>query len=173
MQMAGKKTVGDEVASIGYLAGIIIGVLGMYLVISELQIMRKVAQVKKWPFLKQGGIVIDAASQTAVNTTSYGLVIVNHAYQEPNYRARVSFAYKINGITHISNKLSYNEAWESNPLVAANEMKLYTPGTLVDIYVNPHNFAEAYIENKEYHVYDRLLFGAVLALVGLYVLIKV
>lgn len=167
-----QSDVKTDLLSAGYVVGIIIGIVGFIMLISQLLTIYKIRQIKKWPIKKKAGTIIDSYMENSSSNTTYSILIVSQGYYKLIYRTRASFTYNINGKTYISNSISYYEPWESNPIIAKTENLKLKQGQFVDIKVNPKNPSEAYIYNKPYDNYAKILFSAILVLIGLYIIFK-
>lgn len=166
------SNVGKAFASAGYIVGIIITIIGLILLVGEFIKSVKVATINHWPIIKNGGIIKDTYLETSSGYISYSIFFVSSSYYEPYYRTRVSFMYQNNGQTYTSNKLSYYEPWQTNPMYAKVQSDIYKPGNRVDIRINPRNSSEAYIENKFFLNYYNLFIGLLLSIIGLYIAYK-
>ena len=166
------RDISADLASAGYFVGIIVGIIGLVMIIIELYIFYKINKIDKWLKLKDAGIVIDSFLERTTRSVSYSLLFASQSFSYLYYRTRISFNYKIDGIIYTSNKFSYYEPWDSNPTIAEIENDIYKIGTVVDIIINPKNIREAYIVNKKYRNYTKLIIGMALLLIGIYSLWK-
>lgn len=167
-----KSDIMNDLSSLGYLVGIIIGIIGLIFLIKELLIIIKVSQIKKWPIVKNAGIVLNSYIEQITNRTTYSIFILTKEYPQNQYRNRIIFAYKINNNWYIGKQVSFFEPWCTNPAESQLENKLFKIGTKLDIRINPNNPAEAYILNKEYTDYFELTVGIVLSVIGIYSIIN-
>lgn len=163
-----KTNLTKTIISAGLLIIIIIGTIGIILIIIELYKINKINLIKKWPIIKDGGTVIDYSLETARSSYSYSVILYSSSYDVVVYRNRIAFSYKIDGQEYISHKISYYEPWFSNPIQAKIENKVLEKGNKVDIRVNPRNPHEAYVYNKPYNSYSRLIVGIVFIIIGIY-----
>lgn len=163
----------NDLISIGYLAGLIIGIFGFVLFLIELGVIYKIRSIDRWPVYPKSAVIYDSYMQNTYNTTTYSIVVMSTALNNVYYRTRASFIYKVNGQTYIGNRMSYNEPWESNPIIAKSENDLLSRGAKVDIMINPNDPQEAYIYNKPYDSHWKLLVGFILTLIGIYIILKV
>ncbi|XWV26958.1 hypothetical protein QJ857_gp0091 [Tupanvirus soda lake] len=161
-----------DILSFGYIVGVIFGIIGFSLLLIELGTLYKIYTISNWPVIKNGAIIRDSYMENTSGSTTYSIFLVAEAYYKLYYRTRASFAYKINGKTYVGDKISFNEPWDSNPITAKIESDILVKGAIVDIRVNPYDPSEAYIYNKPYNGYGRLLIGLVLSLIGVYVILK-
>ncbi len=162
----------NDLLSFGYIAGIIIGVIGFVLLLIELGTIHKINSISKWPIIKNGGVIRDSYMENVSGYTTYSIILISNAYYRLFYRTRASFIYKINGKTYIGNNVSFNEPWDSNPMTAKVESDLLLKGSSVDIRVNPYDPSEAYIFNKPYKSYWLLISAIALSLIGVYIIYK-
>ncbi|XWV25620.1 putative ORFan [Tupanvirus deep ocean] len=161
-----------DILSFGFMVGVIIGIIGFALLLIELGTLYKIYTIDKWPVIKNGAIIRDSYMENTSGSTTYSIFVVSEAYYNLYYRTRASFVYKINGKTYVGNKISFNEPWEANPMIAKIESDVLVKGAKVDIRVNPYDPSEAYIYNKSYRNYGLLFVGLVLSFIGIYVIIK-
>lgn len=164
--------VGKAFVSAGYITGFIIAIIGIILLIGEFIKAVKMARINNWPVITNGGVIKDSYMETSSGNISYSIFFISSSYYEPYYRTRVSFVYQVNGQAYMSNKLSYYEPWQSNPMLSKVESDIYQPGKRVDIRINPKNPTEAYIMNKFYLNYYNLIVGLVFAIMGIYIVYK-
>lgn len=162
------KDVSNDLTAAGYFVGIIVGIIGLIIIIIELHMFYKINNINKWVKLKDAGIIIDSFLESTTKSVSYSILFASQSFNYLYYRTRISFNYKINGIIYTSNKFSYYEPWDPNPTIAEIDNNIYKIGTIVDIIVNPKNIKEAYIVNKKYHNYTKLIIGIALLLIGIY-----
>ena len=167
-----QSDVKTDLLSAGYFTGFIIGVIGLILLLIELNMINKIRQINTWPIIKNGGTIRDSYMENSSSNTNYSILVVSESYYSLIYRTRASFIYQINGKKNISNKISYYEPWESNPMIAKIENDTLKKGSTVNIRVNPKNVSEAYIYNKPYNRYVRLAIASILTLIGIYALVK-
>ena len=162
-----------DLLAFGYVVGIILAIIGLTMLMIEISTIRKINQIKRWPILRRAGTIRDSYMETITGATTYSIVIVSEAYYNLNYRTSASFTYRINGKTYISNKISYYEPWQNNPIIAKVENDILTKGSTVDIRVNPNDPSEAYIFNKPYDSYFKLILAIILSVIGLYFVYKI
>lgn len=162
----------NDLLSAGYITGLIVGIIGFVILLIEINTYYKIHSINKWPIIKNGGTIRDSYMESSSGSTTYSIFVISKSFYNLSYRTRASFTYKINDKIYISNKISYYEPWETNPMYAKIETDLLKKDSKVDIRVNPHNPNEAYIYNKPYDIYITLLIGIILSLIGVYVIYK-
>jgi hypothetical protein len=162
-----------DLLSAGYVLGIIIGIIGLALLISGLATIIKIYRINKWPVTKNAATVRDSFMETSSSNVSYSILIVSQSHSNTMYRTRGSFTYQVNNQTYISNKISYYEPWQSNPIIPKIENGLLKKGELIDLRINPKNPTEAYIFNNPYDKPTRIFISILLILLGSYVIIKI
>lgn len=167
-----KTDLTKDLLSAGYIIGLIAGIIGFIILINELHTIYKINRIKSWPITKQGGTIRDSYMESASTSTNYSIFVISRSQSHITYRTRASFEYTVNGRTYVSDKVSYYEAWNTNPVVAKVQTDLLARGNKVDIRINPKNPAEAYIYNESFDSYGRLLFGIILTIIGIYVVVK-
>lgn len=155
-------------SSAGYLIGIILGIIGLVIIIIELDTFYSVQQIESWPIIKDGGTIIESYFENTTDYYGYSIFVVSQTFYGQYYRNRLAFSYEIDGKKYIGTQYSYYEPWHRNPMVAKIQNKNFKPGTKVDIRINPNNPGEAYIANKPYNNYVKLTAGIILAVIGIY-----
>lgn len=165
-----RSNLSRDILSAGHTIGIILGIIGFVLLFNELHILYKINTINNWPIIKNGGIISDSYLQNSSGNTSYSIFFISKSYINLFYRTRASFIYKLRGKIYTSNKISFFEPWESNPIIAKVESDALTRGTKVDIRINPYDASEAYIYNKPYNSYTRLGIAIFLSIIGIYVI---
>ena len=161
-----------DIISVGILVGIIVGLIGLVILINEIYIINKIRQINSWPIIHNGGTIIDSQIETTSSNTTYSILLMSRSYTNSLYRIRTSFTYKINDKTLISNRSSYYEPWQSNPIISRVQYDHLKKGSIVDIRINPHNVTEAYIYNKMYDQYYRLVIAIIMIAISAYVVVK-
>ncbi len=162
----------DLLLSAGYLVGLFFLVTGFYIFITEANRFYKISQINSWPITKNAGQITNSHMETTISSSSYNSFFYKSTTYDLLYRTRVAFNYTVDGTEHHSDKLSYYEPWDSNPMSAKEENSFLKPGTIVNIIVNPKNSAEAYITNKHYNNYVRIIYGFLLFSIGLFIVLK-
>ena len=163
-----QSDVTKDLISVGYIVGIIIGVIGFVFLVTDIITLAKIRQIKNWAIIKNGATIIDSYMENTSSSTTYSILVISETHSNLLYRTRASFAYKIDNKSYLSNKVSYYEPWESNPAIAKVETDKLKKGNKVDVRVNPKNPSEAYIYNKTYNKYMRIMFCILLILIGIY-----
>lgn len=167
-----KSGLANTLLSAGYITGIIVGVIGLVILIIQLNYFYKIRQINRWPVYKDAGTIRDSYLEIASGGTTYSIFVVSSSSYTLYYRTRVAFTYEVNGKKYVSRQLSYYESWNSNPMYAKIESDIYVRGRKVNIRINPKNPSEAYITNKPYNQYLLTLIGIILTAIGLYVIYK-
>lgn len=163
-----KTNLKKTILSAGSLIIIIIGTIGIVLIIIELYKINKINSINKWPIIENAGTILDSSLETARYSYSYSVILYSSSYDQTVYRNRIAFSYNVNGKEYISHKISYYEPWNTNPIETKIEDKILKIGSKVDIRVNPNNPYEAYVYNKPYTTYSRLIIGIILIIIGIY-----
>lgn len=168
-----KTDLKNDLLSAGYITGIILGIIGFVLLILEVGTFYKIHEISKWPITKNGGIINDSYMETSSGSTTYSIVLISQSRGSLSYRTRASFNYVVNGKTYTSNKISYYEPWNSNPIEAKVQNDDLTKGNLVNVRINPGDPTEAYIYNFSYTLGMRFIISLILSVVGIYFIFKV
>lgn len=164
------KRIADVFISAGYITGLILGIIGLILVLIELNKFYKISQINNWPVLKSGATIIDNHFETYNTSDNLNLVIYNNSSSYNYYRTRFLFKYKINGDDYVGTRYSYYEPWTDNPVIAKSIEQSFKIGSKVNVVINPTKPSEAYIFNHPYDNFNRLVIGFALVIVGFYTL---
>lgn len=167
-----QKNIWTAVTSVGYVTGVILGIIGITLLIYELYQYYYVHKINRWPITKNGGTILGNYMEETTNNITYNAILYSQTFNQLYYRTRVAFKYTVGADTYISNQLSYYEGWYTNPIIAKYQSILYAPGSNVDIRINPKNPAEAYILNEPYTYYYIVFFAVALLIIGIYTFYK-
>uniref|UniRef100_A0A6C0LSI3 DUF3592 domain-containing protein n=1 Tax=viral metagenome TaxID=1070528 RepID=A0A6C0LSI3_9ZZZZ len=167
-----KSSVADALLSAGYITGIILGIIGFFLLIVELDTFRKVRDINYWKVKKNVGKILENYMESSSVSINLNALILSSNHVNLKYRNRVSFEYEINGEKYISYKYSFYEPWSDNPIIPKMEGKFFPPEEIVDVLINPNDPSEAYIANKPYTNYNRITIAIILSTIGIYIVMK-
>lgn len=167
-----RSDLSTDLITAGYSFAIILGIVGVVLSILEIHIFYKIRSIHSWPVLKGYGTILGTEIEATSTSNSYSIFVVSRTTTSLLYRNRVAFSYVIGNTRYVSNRASYYEPWENNPMISKLENDLFKVGSKVDIMINPKKPAEAYLLNKKYHSYSLLAVGLLLVLISIYSIYK-
>ena len=153
-----------EYLTIHNIVVVILAIIGLIWLISAAWRNWKISSIRSWP--KTNASVINALVEPENVSSISGSNLLDHRYlvstdNSTKYIPRVLYRYTVNGREYQSTNVVYGGEKAYNSFDIKTMMGHITPGSTVQVYVNPNDHNESYIYNGT-AAYMGILMGLVL-----------
>lgn len=135
--------------SVKNIIAIIIFIIGLVWLIWAAVYNARVSKISKWPRVEAKIVSSYIEAQSGDdNTTLIDPYTVSQLNLNPTraiYTPYLVYQYSVNGFMYQSSNIFYGGKKKYNGFDIQLFMKMFSPGTIINVYYNPKNFSEAYI----------------------------
>lgn len=135
--------------SVKNIIAIIIFIIGLVWLIWAAVYNARVSTISKWPRVEAKIVSSYIEAQSGDDNTTlidpYAVAQLNLNPTRAIYTPYIVYQYTVNGFLYQSSNIFYGGKKKYNGFDIQLFMKMFSPGTIINVYYNPKNFSEAYI----------------------------